>query len=63
VIAGGRYCLQRPTFADVLAYIEVLRGTRRKLPARCAALPVMRGLVPVDRAGSGRRLKVLGAAS
>jgi hypothetical protein len=49
VIVGGRYCLQRPIFTDVLVCIEVLRGTRRKLPARCAALPVTRGLSPVDK--------------
>jgi hypothetical protein len=43
VIVGSRYCLQRPTFAEVLDCIDVLLGTDRALPARCATLPITAG--------------------
>jgi hypothetical protein len=37
-IVAGRYSLQRPTFRAVLECIEVLRGSRRTLPAACVVL-------------------------
>jgi hypothetical protein len=37
-IVGGRYSLQRPAFGAVLECVEVLRGTRQKLPAACVML-------------------------
>jgi hypothetical protein len=37
-IVAGRYSLQRPTLSAVRECIEVLRGTRRTLPATCVAL-------------------------
>lgn len=37
-IVAGRYSLQRPAFGTVLECIEVLRGTRQKLPAGCVVL-------------------------
>ena len=60
VIVGGRYCLQRLTFADVLACIEVLRGTQRKLPARCAALPGDAWSRACRQAGSGSPVEGVG---
>jgi hypothetical protein len=55
VVVGGRYCLQRPTFAEALACIEVMMGTQRKLPASCATLPEM-GIRTVDGVGPGSRM-------
>jgi hypothetical protein len=37
-IVAGRYSLERPAFGAVIECIEVLRGTRRTLPAGCVAL-------------------------
>jgi hypothetical protein len=37
-IVAGRYSLQQPAFGAVLECIEVLRGTRRTLPAACVVL-------------------------
>jgi hypothetical protein len=37
-IIAGRYSLQRPALGDVLECIEVLRGTRQRLPAACVVL-------------------------
>jgi hypothetical protein len=37
-VVAGRYSLQRPAFGAVLECIEVLRGTRRTLPAACVLL-------------------------
>jgi hypothetical protein len=37
-IIAGRYSLQRPALDDVLQCIEVLRGARQRLPARCVVL-------------------------
>jgi hypothetical protein len=37
-IIAGRYSLQRPALSAVCECIEVLRGTRRTLPATCVLL-------------------------
>jgi len=37
-IVAGRYSLQRPALGAVRECIEVLRGTRRTLPATCVVL-------------------------
>src|ERR1700722_869331 len=37
-IVAGRYSLEQPAFGAVLECIEVLRGTRRTLPAACVVL-------------------------
>jgi hypothetical protein len=37
-IVAGRYSLQRPALSAVRECIEVLRGTRRTLPATCVVL-------------------------
>jgi hypothetical protein len=37
-IVAGRYSLQRPALGAVLECIEVVRGTRQRLPAGCVTL-------------------------
>jgi hypothetical protein len=48
-IVAGRYSLQRPAFGAVLECIEVLRGTRQRLPTACVTLAS-----PADLAGRER---------
>jgi hypothetical protein len=50
-IVAGRYSLQRPALDAVLECIEVLRGTRRTLPAACVPLTsaTVLGGVPTGR--------------
>src|SRR5437763_12988125 len=44
-IVAGRYSLQRPALDAVLECIEVLRGTRKALPAACFELTSTTDLV------------------
>jgi hypothetical protein len=37
-IVGGRYSLQRPALDAVLECLDVVRGSRRPLPAMCVVL-------------------------
>jgi hypothetical protein len=51
-IVAGRYSLQRPALGAVRECLEVLRGTRRTLPATCVVLASTADLDGPERAAT-----------